>query len=58
VALVTDKYGWDALFQLFVIVALIAAFLLILKWNYGKVTSETESEIALNTIPELSTITK
>lgn len=58
VALVSDKYGWDALFQLFVVVALIAAFLLILKWNYGNESSETESEISVNTTPELSAITK
>jgi OPA family sugar phosphate sensor protein UhpC-like MFS transporter len=45
VAYVSGKYGWDALFELFVIVALIAAFLLILKWNYGKENHEsTEPE--------------
>jgi len=42
VAFVSQKYGWDALFQLFVVVALIAALLLILKWNYGKENQENE----------------
>jgi len=36
VAYVSEKYGWDALFEMFVIVALIAAVLLLFKWNYGK----------------------
>ncbi|MBA4409390.1 MAG: MFS transporter [Bacteroidota bacterium] len=45
VAFVSDQYGWDALFRLFVIVALIAALLLILKWNYGK---ENQDEIEVN----------
>ena len=35
VAYVSQKYGWNSLFQLFVFVSLIAAFLLIFKWNYG-----------------------
>lgn len=40
VAFVSDKYGWNALFELFVVVALIAAALLLFKWNYGKVVPE------------------
>jgi len=44
VAFVSQKYGWNALFHLFVVVALIAAFLLILKWNYG--TENPKDEIA------------
>jgi len=44
VAFVSQKYGWNALFQLFVVVALIAGMLLILKWNYG--TENQEDEIA------------
>ena len=36
VAFVSDKYGWDALFEMFVVVALIAAVLVLFKWNYGK----------------------
>lgn len=45
VAYISDRYGWDALFQLFVLVALVAALLLILKWNYGKENQElTEPE--------------
>ncbi len=58
VALVSNKYGWDALFQLFVIVALIAAFLLILKWNYGKENQENESGNPINPTPQLSAIIK
>jgi MFS transporter, OPA family, sugar phosphate sensor protein UhpC len=58
VAFVSTKYGWDALFQLFVVVALIAAFLLILKWNYGRENQEIESENSMNQTPELSTIIK
>ena len=56
VAYVSGKYGWDALFGLFVIVTLIAAFLLILKWNYGKENQEAEPENTLIQTPELSTI--
>ncbi len=58
VAYVSGKYGWDALFGLFVFVTLIAAFLLILKWNYGKENQEAESENTLIQTPELSTITE
>ncbi|MEI6137835.1 MAG: MFS transporter [Mariniphaga sp.] len=47
VAYVSQKYGWNALFEVFVIVALIAAFLLIFKWNYGTENQSDES-------PELS----
>lgn len=56
VAYVSGKYGWDALFGLFVIVTLIAAILLILKWNYGKENQEAESENTQIQTPELSTI--
>ena len=56
VAYVSGKYGWNALFGLFVIVTLIAAFLLILKWNYGKENQEAESENTPIQTPELSTI--
>jgi sugar phosphate permease len=58
VAYVSGKYGWDALFELFVIVALIAAFLLILKWNYGKENQENESEDSIKPAPEISFVTK
>jgi len=58
VAYVSGKYGWDALFELFVIVALIAAFLLILKWNYGRDHQEKESENLTEPKPELSLVTK
>ncbi len=34
VAFVTDKYGWDSLFYLFVILALLAALLAMFRWNY------------------------
>jgi sugar phosphate permease len=57
VAYVSGKYGWDALFQLFVIVALLAALLLILKWNYGNENqeiTESENDNPLISIPELS----
>lgn len=43
VAFVSQKYGWDALFQLFVVVALIAAMLLLFKWNYGIENQEVEN---------------
>lgn len=56
VAYVSGKYGWNALFGLFVIVTLIAAFLLILKWNYGKENQEAESENTPIQTSELSTI--
>ena len=56
VAYVSGKYGWNALFGLFVIVTLIAAFLLILKWNYGKENQEAGSENTPIQTPELSTI--
>jgi sugar phosphate permease len=42
VAFVSQKYGWNALFHLFVVVSLIAAVLLILKWNYGTENQEDE----------------
>ena len=51
VAYVSGKYGWDALFELFVFVALIAALLLIVKWNYGTENQETEN--ITNQEPEL-----
>jgi sugar phosphate permease len=50
VAFVSQKYGWDALFQLFVVVALIAALLLVFKWNYGL-------ENQMNEMTELTTDT-
>lgn len=51
VAYISGKYGWNALFQLFVVVALIAAFLLMLKWNYGK-----DNQEAVGSEPLLSVI--
>lgn len=57
VAYISGKFGWDALFELFVIVALIAALLLILKWNYGKENHEIEIGNMTNS-PELSPIIK
>jgi OPA family glycerol-3-phosphate transporter-like MFS transporter len=35
VAFVTDHYGWDALFRLFVVVAFIGGCLGITRWNHG-----------------------
>jgi OPA family sugar phosphate sensor protein UhpC-like MFS transporter len=58
VAYVSGKYGWDALFELLVIVALIAALLLILKWNYGKENQQNEFEITGSLSPELSPVIK
>jgi sugar phosphate permease len=54
VAYISGKYGWNALFQLFVFVALIAAFLLILKWNYGKENQKIVIENSINATSELS----
>jgi sugar phosphate permease len=56
VAFVSAKYGWDALFQLFVVVALIAALLLILKWNYGKENQEVEDEKNLYVVETLNRV--
>ena len=53
VAYVSHKYGWNALFELFVIVALIAAILLILKWNYGIESHEDVDTDHLAKTPEL-----
>lgn len=36
VAYIADKYGWDALFQTFVVLSVIAALLTLIKWNYTK----------------------
>lgn len=36
VAIVTENFGWHALFQVFVIVAAISALLLITQWNHGR----------------------
>jgi len=58
VAYIVGKYGWDALFELFVFVTLIAALLLILKWNYGNENQEIESENTVNPMPELSAAIK
>ena len=44
VAYVSGKFGWDALFEFFVVVALIAAALLLTKWNYGKEEPQTMNE--------------
>lgn len=55
VAYFSEKYGWNALFGLFVIVALAAASLLIFKWNYGKENQEAELENADEYSSNLST---
>lgn len=55
VAWISDQYGWETLFQLFVVVALVAAFLLILKWNYGKESQQTEEK---NNLYVLESLTK
>jgi sugar phosphate permease len=58
VAFVSSKYGWDALFQLFVVVAFLAALLLIFKWNYGKEVKESETDssiLQINSLPNLTT---
>lgn len=48
VAFVTDRYGWDALFRLFVIVALAGACLGITRWNdRGRIASATQKPAAL-----------
>lgn len=52
VAYVSQKYGWNALFQLFVVVALIAALLLIVKWNYGAENQEDEIAELQSSNPE------
>jgi sugar phosphate permease len=61
VAYVSQKYGWNALFQLFVIVTLIAAVLLIVKWNYGAENQgEDLTELSQSTsgeFPSLGVIT-
>lgn len=56
VAYVSDRFGWNSLFQLLVALSLIAALLLILKWNYGKENPEVENTTTLT--PELSTAIK
>ena len=60
VAYVSQKYGWNALFQLFVVVTLIAAGLLIAKWNYGTENQEDEltelSSSKSGKFPELGVI--
>ena len=56
VAYISNKYGWNALFGLFVLVALIAALFAILKWNYGK--ENQEEEISLPELTKLSPIIK
>ena len=62
VAFVSQKYGWDALFQLFVIVALVAALLLLFKWNYGVEIQENEladsTTAVVENINDLSPATK
>ena len=48
VAFVTDRYGWDALFRLFVIVALAGACLGTTRWNdRGRIASATQKPAAL-----------
>ncbi|NJK96585.1 MAG: MFS transporter [Bacteroidales bacterium] len=37
VAYISEKYGWESLFQVFLFMALIAAGLLAVKWNYGTI---------------------
>jgi MFS transporter, OPA family, sugar phosphate sensor protein UhpC len=44
VAYISGKYGWNTLFEVFVVVSLIAASILILKWNYGKEVSKNSSD--------------
>lgn len=58
VAYISGKYGWDALFAFFVVVTLIAAFLLIFKWNYGKDNQEAETENIEDYPTNLSTAIK
>lgn len=53
VAYISGKFGWNTLFQFLVVLSLIAALLLILKWNYGKENHETE--ITTTITPNLST---
>ena len=36
VAFIADQYGWDALFQTFVVLSLVAALLTFTRWNYSK----------------------
>ena len=36
VAYVADHFGWDSMFYLFVVFAIISGTLLATKWNYGK----------------------
>lgn len=37
VAFISDKYGWETLFSIFVWMAFAAAILLVLKWNVGRI---------------------
>lgn len=37
VAFISDNYGWDNLFKVFVIISFLAGILLAVKWNYGKI---------------------
>ena len=39
VALVVERYSWNTLFHLFVVVSLLAGFVLLFKWNYGKINT-------------------
>ena len=57
VAYVSQKYGWNALFQLFVFVTLIAAGLLIVKWNYGAESQGDDlTELSPSTSGEFSSL--
>ncbi len=45
VAYISQKYSWNVLFQIFVFVTLIAAILLIFKWNYGSENQDDETPV-------------
>lgn len=50
VALISEKFGWHALFQVFIVASIISALLLCTQWNYGRKTTKSltyeEVEIA------------
>lgn len=47
VAYVSDAFGWDSLFYLFVVFALVSGTLLVTKWNYGGRTVEEQIPAAV-----------
>jgi MFS transporter, OPA family, sugar phosphate sensor protein UhpC len=48
VAYISQKYGWSSLFQVFLVMALIAGVLLAVKWNYGTIKTLKVNESYAN----------